>query len=82
MLVDAIHFDRSPRGLAALARTVRLFPGEGAIDLAGLLVSLPGDVPISVEVPSLWSRGRTSAEIAAHAFATARAVLGSLTPAG
>lgn len=33
------------------ARSDRLFPGEGEIDLAGLLTSLPG-LPISLEIPA------------------------------
>jgi sugar phosphate isomerase/epimerase len=32
------------------ARCERLFPGEGTIDLAGILQSLPEDLPISVEI--------------------------------
>lgn len=69
------QYDPSPEGLAALARTARLFPGEGAIDLAGLIAALPRDVPVSVEVPSLWSHGRSPDEIAARAFASVRGVL-------
>ncbi|MBN8872745.1 MAG: sugar phosphate isomerase/epimerase [Rhodospirillales bacterium] len=33
------------------ARSERLFPGEGALDLAGMLTALPADIPISIEVP-------------------------------
>jgi sugar phosphate isomerase/epimerase len=33
------------------ARGDRLFPGEGALDLRGLMGALPGDLPISVEIP-------------------------------
>jgi sugar phosphate isomerase/epimerase len=33
------------------ARSDRLFPGEGALDLAGLLRSTPAGLPLSVEVP-------------------------------
>lgn len=33
------------------ARGDRLFPGEGGLDLKGLLGALPPDLPISVEVP-------------------------------
>lgn len=69
-------YDPSPAGLAALARTARLFPGDGAIDLAGLVQALPADVPVSVEVPNhAWSRGRTPDEIAARAFQAADALL-------
>ena len=33
------------------AREDRLFPGEGGLDLRGLLGALPPDLPISLEVP-------------------------------
>jgi len=33
------------------ARSDRLFPGEGALDLRGLLAALPAGVPLSLEVP-------------------------------
>jgi sugar phosphate isomerase/epimerase len=34
------------------ARTARMFPGDGGLDLAGMLASLPAHLPISIEVPS------------------------------
>jgi sugar phosphate isomerase/epimerase len=33
------------------ARGDRLFPGEGALDLRGLMGALPADLTVSVEVP-------------------------------
>lgn len=33
------------------ARNERLFPGEGGLDLAGMVQALPADLPISIEVP-------------------------------
>ena len=33
------------------ARADRLFPGEGGLDLPGLMRALPADLPISVEIP-------------------------------
>src|SRR3954466_15077710 len=33
------------------ARGDRLFPGEGGLDLLGLLAALPADIPLSLEVP-------------------------------
>ncbi|MFL6572085.1 MAG: sugar phosphate isomerase/epimerase family protein [Burkholderiales bacterium] len=33
------------------ARSERLFPGEGGLDLRGLLRALPADIPLSLEVP-------------------------------
>ncbi len=47
------------------ARTERLFPGEGGIDLVALARALPPDIPISLEVPTL--------ELAKTMDATARA---------
>jgi len=43
-------YGRSDEELVHLARTARLFPGEGDIDLAALARALPPDIPISVEV--------------------------------
>lgn len=39
-------------GLIHDARCERLLPGEGGIDLRGLFSTLPGDITISIEVPS------------------------------
>ena len=41
----------STEDLLHTARAERLPPGEGQIDLAGLLAALPEDVPLGVEVP-------------------------------
>lgn len=40
------------RGLLFQARCERKFPGEGGLDLAGLLNALPPDIPLSLEVPT------------------------------
>jgi sugar phosphate isomerase/epimerase len=47
------------------ARTERMFPGEGGIDLVSLARAMPVDIPISLEVPT--------AELAKTMDATARA---------
>jgi sugar phosphate isomerase/epimerase len=39
-------------GMLHTARHERLLPGDGGIDLAGLFAELPGDVPISIEIPN------------------------------
>lgn len=39
------------REIIRQARGDRLFPGEGALDLKSLLVALPADLPLSLEVP-------------------------------
>ncbi len=42
----------SVEGLIHAARCERLLPGKGGIALAALFARLPGDIPISIEVPS------------------------------
>jgi len=39
--------------LMLAARTERMFPGEGGIDLVALARAMPGDIPVSIEVPTL-----------------------------
>ena len=39
--------------ILAEARGERLFPGEGGVDLVGLLRALPRDLPLSLEIPTL-----------------------------
>ncbi len=40
-----------PTDLAAEARTARLFPGEGGLDLRGFMAALPPGIPLGVELP-------------------------------
>lgn len=64
------------------ARCERLLPGEGSIDLVGLFATLPGDLPVSVELPSEsrapqlgpeeWARRTLAAAKATVAAAAAR----------
>lgn len=44
-------YDPSDAGLIDVARNARLFPGEGAIDLVGIVKAIPDGTPLSVEVP-------------------------------
>ena len=39
-------------GLLYAAREERLFPGEGELDLVGVLSRLPADIPIAIEIPT------------------------------
>ena len=55
------------------ARGERLFPGEGGLDLKGLLSALPGDPPISLEVPH--AGGLPPLERAQRAIAATRSLL-------
>lgn len=50
-------YDPSDEGLIRIARSERLFPGMGGIDLVGLARRIPPEVTISVEIPNLaWAR--------------------------
>ena len=54
----------------------RLFPGEGAIDLAGLLRALPAGIPIALEVPTATlARTAQAAERLQRAVAATRKLL-------
>jgi sugar phosphate isomerase/epimerase len=55
------------------ARSDRLFPGEGGLDLHGLLAVLPAGLPLSLEVPV--SRKIEPLERARRALEAARAIL-------
>lgn len=45
------------------ARCERLIPGEGGLDLAGILRALPDDLPISIEVPmERWAKTASAVE--------------------
>jgi sugar phosphate isomerase/epimerase len=55
------------------ARGDRLFPGEGALDLKGLLRALPAELPISVEIP--YAKPMTPLERAKRALAATRKLL-------
>lgn len=53
------HF--STEQLIHTARCERLLPGEGSIDLRGLMAALPADLPISVEIVHLEREKQTDA---------------------
>ena len=56
------------------ARSDRLFPGEGGLDLKGLLRALPAAIPVSLEVPV--SGKMQPLERARRALAATNAILG------
>jgi len=65
-----------PRELQELirqARSDRLFPGEGELDLGGLLAALPADLPISIEVP--YAKPMSALERAKRALAATQKLL-------
>ena len=49
-------------GLLHAARLERLLPGEGGIDLRGLLNALPTDLPFSLEIPNEMRRTELGSE--------------------
>ena len=55
------------------ARSDRLFPGEGGLDLRGLMRALPRDLPISVEIP--YAKPMAPLERARRALAASRELL-------
>jgi sugar phosphate isomerase/epimerase len=65
--------------ILAEARAERLFPGDGGLDLPGLLRAVPRDIPLSIEVPThtlALTVGAT--ERARRALAATRRVLAQL----
>jgi len=68
--------------ILAEARAERLFPGDGDVDLVGLLRALPHDIPISVEVPTLTlAKTVGAAERARRVLAATTRVLAQLDEA-
>ena len=65
--------------ILAEARAERLFPGEGGVDLLGLLRAVPRDRPLSLEVPTLTLAKTVGAtERARRALAATKRVLAQL----
>lgn len=66
-------------GLLYQARAERLFPGEGGLDLRGILRALPRDIPISLEIPmEKLAQTVGAVERARRALTATRALLRSL----
>jgi len=58
------------------ARCERMIPGEGGLDLAGLLRALPDHLPVSVEVPTQrWAETTRAVDRARRLLDATRAVL-------
>jgi sugar phosphate isomerase/epimerase len=64
-----------PQDLFGEASSNRLLPGEGELDLSGLLERCQAEVPISVEAPVAHSRGLSPAVLARKAHSAARLCL-------
>src|SRR5262249_47685180 len=62
--------------LVHTARCARLLPGDGGIDLSGLIRALPSNLPISIEIPNDECLARLGAEEwAKRALAAARRIV-------
>ena len=73
-------FDPSHAELIRIARSERLFPGMGGIDLVGLARTIPADVTISVEIPNhAWTQRIDAGGRAAMAREATLAVLRAAT---
>jgi sugar phosphate isomerase/epimerase len=65
------------------ARNERAFPGEGSLDLAGMLRALPPDTPLSLEAPTRHAAaGMTALDRAKRGRAALDALLASLGSGG
>ncbi len=62
------------------ARTDRLFPGEGELDLRGLIAALPAALPISLEVP--YARPMGALERARRALEATNGLLSAMQDPG
>lgn len=65
--------------ILAEARAERLFPGEGGVDLLGLLRAVPHDLPLSLEVPThALAKTVGATDRACRALAATKRVLAQL----
>lgn len=64
-------------GLLLQARAERLLPGEGALDLRGILAAAPAALPLSLEVPMV-SRGLSAQQRAEAALMATRRLLAAM----
>jgi len=63
------------------ARSERMFPGEGGIDLISLVRTMPTDIPVSIEVPTAELAKTVKAEARARrALEAAKKVIAMATP--
>jgi sugar phosphate isomerase/epimerase len=69
----------SDEELIRVARTARLIPGEGGIDVLAILRRLPPGLPVSVEVPNHAEVARTGAvALARRALEASKAMVGKI----
>ena len=71
----------TPEEMMHAARSERMFPGEGGIDLVSLTRAMPADIPVSIEVPTASLSKTLSAEARARrALEGAKKVLAAARP--
>lgn len=69
-------------GLIHTARCARLLPGEGGIDLVGITRQLPGDLPLSLEIPNdEWLPKLGAEEWGRRALAAAKRIVAKASAA-
>jgi sugar phosphate isomerase/epimerase len=69
---------KTNEGLIHTARCARLLPGEGGVDLVGIARQLPGDLPLSLEIPNEERLPKLGAEEwARQALAAAKRIVAS-----
>ena len=72
-----VPFDPSDEGLIMVARTARMIPGEGGIDLAAIAAHIPAGMTVSVEVPNQDLAARFGAsELARRSLEATKRLLG------
>lgn len=72
-----VPYDASDEALIRVARTARLIPGEGGIDLAAITRFIPPDMTVSVEVPNhALAQSVGASEVARRALAATKELLG------
>ena len=72
-----VPYDPSDAELIRIARTARMIPGEGGIDLASIAALVPKDMTVSVEVPNHALAASVGAsEVARRALEATKTLLG------
>lgn len=72
-----VPYDPSDAALIAVARTARLIPGDGGIDLAAIAALVPKDMTVSVEIPNHALATEIGAsELARRAITATKLLLG------
>lgn len=78
-----INFDPSPEVIRDMARTARMIPGEGELDLQNLILRMPESAIVSIEVPSqTLMREHSPYERAQRALEFTKAIYSQISPQG